>query len=131
MKTIFKVLGTAAAITALTATAGTTQSDLKSSVMAKAADSKKGVIVVLSDRGDIAADAAFLLSAQLKQNPGFAPLLVVPERDKLQGYMKTLALPSQALPAVIFFNKSGKEIGRVVGAKPVDAKAHLTQAAIN
>lgn len=131
MKTIFKVLGTTVAITALTAIAGTPQSDLKSSVMAKAVDSKKGVIVVLSDRGEIAADAAFLLSAQLKQNPGFSPLLVVPERDKLQGYMKTLALQSQALPAVIFFDKSGKEIGRVVGAKPVDVKTHLTQALHN
>ena len=120
MKPIFLALSSLFALTSLTATAGApaVDSDFKSSVMAKAAESQKGVIVVISERGDVAVDAAYLLSAQLKQNPGFVPLLLVPEQEKLEGYMRTLALPRESLPAVIFFNKSGKELGRVIGAQP-------------
>jgi hypothetical protein len=120
MKPIFLALSSLFAVTSLTATAEApvVHSDFKSSVMAKAAESQKGVIVVISDRGAVAADAAYLLSAQLKQNPGFVPLLLVPENEKLEGYMRTLALPRESLPAVIFFNKSGKELGRVIGAQP-------------
>jgi|EndMetStandDraft_4_1072995.scaffolds.fasta_scaffold153862_2 hypothetical protein len=120
MKPIFLALSGLFAVTSLTATAEApvVPSDFKSSVMAKAAESQKGVIVVISERGDVAVDAAYLLSAQLKQNPGFVPLLLVPEQEKLEGYMRTLALPRESLPAVIFFNKSGKELGRVIGAQP-------------
>lgn len=120
MKPIFLALSSLFAVTSLTATAEApvVHSDFKSSVMAKAAESQKGVIVVISDRGDVAVDAAYLLSAQLKQNPGFVPLLLVPENEKLESYMRTLALPRESLPAVIFFNKSGKELGRVIGAQP-------------
>lgn len=120
MKPIFLALSAVLAVTSLTAIAEdpAVNSDFKNSVMTKAAESQKGVIVVISDRGDVAVDAAYLLSAQLKQNPGFVPLLVVPEREKLEVYMKTLALSRESLPAVIFFNKSGKELGRVIGAQP-------------
>ena len=50
--------------------------DLKASVVSKAAESNKGVMVVLTERGDIAVQAAFLLSAQLKQNEGYTPLFL-------------------------------------------------------
>lgn len=132
MKPIFLALSsTLFVVTSLTATAETpaVNSDFKSSVMAKAAESQKGVIVVLSDRGEVAADAAYLLSAQLKQNPGYMPLLLVPEREKLESYMRTLALPRDSLPAVIFFNKSGKELGRIIGVQPTPNKLHQFQAA--
>ncbi len=120
MQPIKTVLGTLFVMTALGANAHAdpAAADFKSSVMAKAAESEKGVIVVLSKRGGIAADAAYLLVLQLKQNPGFVPLLMAEEPEKLEGYMKILSLPNGSLPAVIFFNKSGKELGRVIGAQP-------------
>src|SRR5690348_14627192 len=120
MKLIFMVLSTVFVMTSLTANAEDTleMKDFKSSVMAKAAGSGKGVIVVLTERGDVAVDAAYLLVSQLDQNPGFKPLFLAEEPEKLEGYMKTLSLPSGSLPAVIFFNKSGKELVRVVSALP-------------
>ena len=96
--------------------------DIHTSVISKAAQSEKGVILVLTGRGAIAAYAAYMLSMQIKQNEGFAPLLMAVEDEKLAGYMTALALPAASLPAVIFFNKSGKELGRVVAVKPVVTK---------
>jgi spermidine/putrescine-binding protein len=48
--------------------------DIHTSVILKAAQSEKGVILVLTERGDIAAEAAYILLAQVKQNEGYAPL---------------------------------------------------------
>lgn len=125
MKLIFMVLSTVFAMASLTAHAQDTpeMKDFKSGVMAKAAGSGKGVIVVLTERGDVAVDAAYLLASQLDQNPGFKPLFLAEEKEKLDGYMKTLSLPNGSLPAVIFFNKSGKELGRVISALPA-SKTH-------
>lgn len=96
--------------------------DIHTSVVSKAAQSEKGVIMVLTERGNVAAEAAYLLLAQTKQNEGYAPLLLAVENEKISGYKAALDLPSAALPAVIFFNKSGKEIARVVPAKSVMTK---------
>lgn len=130
MKLIFMVLSTVLVMTSLTASAEDTleMKDFKSNVMAKAAGSGKGVIVVLTERGAVAVDAAYLLASQLDQNPGFKPLFMAEEKERLDGYMKTLSLPNGSLPAVIFFNKSGKELGRVVSALPA-FKIHQMQAA--
>lgn len=91
--------------------------DIHTSVILKAAQSEKGVILVLTERGDVAAEAAYILLAQVKQNEGYSPLLMAVEQDKVAGYMSALALPSASLPAVIFFDRSGTEIVRVVAAK--------------
>lgn len=130
MKLIFMVLSTVIATTSITAKAEDTlgMKDFKSNVVAKAASSGKGVIVVLTERGEVAADAAYLLASQLDQNPGFKPMLMAEEPEKLDSMMKTLSLPSGSLPAVIFYSKSGKELGRVVSALPA-LKTHNMQAA--
>lgn len=91
--------------------------DIHTSVISKAAQSEKGVILVLTERGEIAAEAAYLLLAQIQQNQGYAPLLLAVETDKVAGYKTALNLPEASLPAVIFFSKSGKEVARVVSAK--------------
>jgi len=96
--------------------------DIHTSVVSKAAQSEKGVILVLTERGDIAAEAAYLLLAQINQNQGYAPLFLAVEDDKIVGYKTALSLPDASLPAVIFFSKSGKEIARVVSAKSVMTK---------
>jgi hypothetical protein len=119
MKRILLVLNTVFLMTTLTAVAENQLAppDLKASLKEKAAESQKGVIMVLSGRGDVAADAAYLLVSQLKENPGYAPMLTVVEQGKLQEYMKALALSDASLPAVLFFDKSGKELNRVVAAQ--------------
>jgi len=96
--------------------------DIHTNVITKAAQSEKGVIMVLTERGNVAAEAAYLLLAQIKQNEGYAPLLLAVEKDKINGYRAALGLPNTALPAVIFFNKSGKELVRVVAAKSAMTK---------
>ncbi|HYG13930.1 MAG TPA: hypothetical protein VD885_07280 [Methylophilaceae bacterium] len=118
MKRISVMLNAIIATTVLAANAAPVTSTIHNEVIAKAEQSDKGVIMVLAPRGDVAAEAAFLLAAQIKQNPGYAPLLVIAERAKLQDYMQPLALTGESLPAVVFFDKSGRELNRVIAAQP-------------
>ncbi len=116
------------AVGALTVFAKTSPTfDIHTSVISKAAQSEKGVILVLTERGPIAAEAAYMLLAQLKQNEGFAPLLMAVDESKVAGYMSALALPTASLPAVIFFDKSGKELGRVVATESVKVLLNQSQ----
>jgi hypothetical protein len=122
------LLSTVLALSALTVIAKTSPTfDIHTSVVTKAAQSEKGVIMVLTERGPIAAEAAYMLLAQIKENEGFAPLLIAAEKDKVAGYMSALSLPEASLPAVIFFNKSGKELGRVVATESVKIKLGQAQ----
>lgn len=117
------LLSTVLAAAALTVYAKSSPTfDIHTSVISKAAQSEKGVILVLTERGEIAAEAAYLLLAQIKQNQGYAPLLLAVENEKIAGYKTALNLPDASLPAVIFFSKSGKEIARVVSAKSAMTK---------
>lgn len=127
MKNLLKraplLLSTVLAAAALTVYAKSSPTfDIHTNVVSKAAQSEKGVILVLTERGEIAAEAAYLLLAQIKQNQGYAPLLLAVENDKVAGYKEALNLPEAGLPAVIFFSKSGKEIARVVSAKSAMTK---------
>ena len=127
MKSIFKrtthIVGAVLAAGALTVFAKSSPTfDIHTNVVTKAAQSEKGVIMVLTERGHVAAEAAYLLLAQVKQNEGYAPLLLAVEKDKMEGYRAALGLPNAALPAVIFFNKSGKQVVRVVAAKSAMTK---------
>ena len=110
-------LGAVLAIGSLSAIAEPTN-EFKSNVTSKAAFSDKGVIVVITERGDAAVQAAYLLSAQLQQNVGYAPLLMAAEQYELAAYMHDLDLSKGALRAVIFYDKTGKELNRVVSIKP-------------
>lgn len=127
MKSLLKrapmLLSAVLAAGALTAYAKSSPTfDIHTSVVTKAAQSEKGVILVLTERGDIAAEAAYLLLAQVNQNQGYSPLFLAVEKDKIAGYKTALSLPDASLPAVIFFSKSGKEIARVVSAKSAMTK---------
>ena len=131
MKPFFVALTVVVAVTSLgvTAKVNSESNDFRTNVLHKAQQSQKGVIVMLSERGKIAAEAAYLLSEQLQQNPGYQPLLIVPEDGKLQGYKKSLALNDEALPALIFFDKSGKELNRVTGTLPIAARTYPIRSA--
>ncbi len=132
MKSLFKraslLVSVVLAVGVLTVFAKTSPTfDIHTSVISKAAQSEKGVILVLTERGPIAAEAAYMLLAQLKQNEGFAPLLMAVDESKVAGYMSALALPTASLPAVIFFDKSGKELGRVVATESVKVLLNQSQ----
>ncbi len=107
------------AVAALNVTANVIVKDMHTQMLSKAVKSQKGVIMVVSDRGAVAADAAFLLSEQVAHNPGYLPLLMVPLESQVKTYAEELGLDKQALPAIIFYDKSGNEIGRVIGTKTV------------
>ncbi len=49
------------------------------------------------------------------------------DESKVAGYMSALALPAASLPAVIFFDKSGKELGRVVATESVKVLLNQSQ----
>lgn len=67
------------AIGSLSAIAKATN-EFRASVTSKAELSDKGVIVVLTERGDVAVHVAYLLSAQIQQNMGYATLLMATEQ---------------------------------------------------
>lgn len=87
-------------------------------IMAKAADARKGVIVAVTERGDIAADTAWLLSAQVYKSNDYAPLLLVLKPEDRAAVLSKFKLVDSALPALIFFDRNGREISRVIGAYP-------------
>ena len=131
MKSQFFILAGVFVFSSAFATAGpaTAGDELQASVLAKAAESKNGVIMAITPRGKVAADAAYLLANQLPYNPGFAPLLMAVDKDKLNRYLGDLKLSNDDLPALVFFNKSGKELGRVVAAQTTMPKLKQMQAA--
>jgi DNA-directed RNA polymerase subunit H (RpoH/RPB5) len=87
-------------------------------ILAKVADTRKGVIVAVTDRGTIAADTAWLLSAQVQKNNEYAPLLMVLKPEDRDRVLSRLKLSDSALPALIFYDRKGREISRVIGAYP-------------
>jgi hypothetical protein len=104
---------------------------LHSNIVSKAQQSKNGVIVAVTDRGDIAASTAWLLCGQVQQNSDYAPLLMVLKPEDRVNTMKSLGLHTAELPALIYFDKKGMEINRVIGVAPsaVQSKKHMIDVA--
>lgn len=91
---------------------------VRESILARAHAAKKGVIVAVTERGDVAAETAWLLSAQIVRDDGYAPLLLAFKPEERESVLKTLKLTETALPALIYYDRQGREISRVVGALP-------------
>lgn len=91
---------------------------VRESILARAHAAKKGVIVAVTERGDVAADTAWLLSAQVVRDDGYAPLLLAFKPEERENVLKTFKLTETALPALIYYDRRGREISRVVGALP-------------
>lgn len=87
-------------------------------VVAKAGNSSKGVIVAVTEPGEIAADTAWLLSAQVHKSNEYAPMLVVLKPEDREAVLKKFDLSAAPLPALIYFDRRGNEVSRVVGAYP-------------
>ncbi len=95
-----------------------TSNPIQKDILARAHEAKTGVIVAVTDRGKVAADTAWLLSAQIKQDNSYAPLLLVLKPEDRESKLKTLNLSENSLPALIYYDRHGREISRVVGALP-------------
>jgi hypothetical protein len=100
-------------------------------------NNNKGMIMVVSESGQAASEAAYLLAGIVAHNPGYAPLLIVPAATKSKQSLREnktaqeLNLAEADLPAVIFFNKAGKEIARLVQIKSAKTKEDDFKSAIS
>jgi len=92
---------------------------VQQSILARAHEGKSGAIVAVTEHGDIAADTAWLLAAQIKQDGSYAPLLMVLKPENREDVLKSLKLAETTLPALIYFNHNGREISRVIGVSPM------------
>lgn len=99
------------------ATAGSS-THIRKDIVTSAHKAKSGVIVAVTERGEAAADTAWLLSAQINRDSSYAPLLVALKPEERQDTLNTLNLSEKSLPALIFYDRSGREISRVTNARP-------------
>lgn len=106
--------------------AGSTES-IQKQVLTKASQSQQGVILAVTERGQVAQDTAWLLAHQLERDKGYAPLFIALNDKERKSTLKDLHLENSSLPALIFFDKHGHEVNRVIGALPV--KHHKIQSA--
>jgi DNA-directed RNA polymerase subunit H (RpoH/RPB5) len=91
---------------------------IREEILARTNEAKSGVIVAVTDRGEVAADTAWLLSAQVKGDNNYAPLLLVLKPEERESALETLKLSESSLPALIYYDRHGREISRVIGALP-------------
>jgi hypothetical protein len=117
MKRIFTSLILSLAIHGL-AGADALGNDLQSTIRIKAATSKRGVIVAVTEPGPHAADAAWLLSQQTRPDSGYVPYLLVVSAEQRKQIYRELRLPDNSSPALLFFDRTGHEISRVIGVRP-------------
>jgi hypothetical protein len=98
--------------------ADTPGNNLQSNIRSKASASKRGVIVALAEPGREAADTAWLLAQQTQPGSGYAPyLLVVGDEQRKQVY-RELKLPESSSPALLIFDRQGREVSRITGVRP-------------
>ncbi len=91
---------------------------LQQNILASAHKARNGVIVAVSEQGNIAADTAWLLAAQVNRDSSYVPFLLTFKPEERQEVLKTLRLTEASLPALIYYNHEGKEISRIIGALP-------------
>ena len=112
------LIGTAVALLVAANAAAGPPELLRQDILAIAHGAKKGVILAVTERGEVAAETAWLLSAQVTRDADYVPLLRVLKAGEREQVLKSLGLPETALPALIFYDRNGREINRVVGALP-------------
>lgn len=127
------VIFSALALFNISNTAAAPPDPIRESILARAHKAEKGVIVAVTDRGDVAADTAWLLSAQIMQDDRYAPLLLALKPEERDSVLKMLNLPGTALPALIFYDRHGREINRIIGALPsrLIKQARTSNSALN
>ena len=92
--------------------------NLDSQIASRTVQSKGGLIVAVTERGEVAANTAWLLSNQAQKNERYKPILLVLKPEDRIETLKALKLDASALPALIFLDSNGNELNRVVEAGP-------------
>lgn len=111
-------------LSAVSAGAGTFDA-VHTSVITRANEADSGVILAVSDLGQVAAETASLLNTKTQQDGSYAPLLLVLTKEDRESKLSSLNLTENDLPALIFYNKQGQEIRRVVDALDTLSKTSL------
>ncbi|MFZ4587103.1 MAG: hypothetical protein ACOYMJ_04820 [Candidatus Methylopumilus universalis] len=114
----FLIITTIASLLSSYAYAGSHDS-IQKQVLSKASQSGQGVILAVTERGQVAEDTAWLLAHQLERDKSYTPLFVAFNEKERKSTLKDLHLEKSSLPALIFFDKNGHEVNRVIGALPV------------
>ena len=100
---------------------------IQKQVLSKASQSKQGVILAVTERGQVAQDTAWLLAHQIERDKSYTPLFIAFNDKERKNTLKDLHLEKSSLPALIFFDRNGHEVNRVIGALP--AKHNKIQSA--
>ncbi|HEY8118404.1 MAG TPA: hypothetical protein VIE91_04130 [Methylophilaceae bacterium] len=77
----------------------------------------KVLVVAVTEPGVVASDTAWLLSNQALDGREI-PILMVLKPETRVSTLNSLKLTASDLPALIFLDSNGNELGRVVGAAP-------------
>jgi DNA-directed RNA polymerase subunit H (RpoH/RPB5) len=94
---------------------------IRETILARAHESNKGIIVAVTERGEVAAETAWLLSAQVIRNDSYVPFLLVLKPEERVSVLKALKLSDATLPTLIYYDRHGREISRIVGALPTSS----------
>ncbi|HEY3300889.1 MAG TPA: hypothetical protein VGJ90_08975 [Methylophilaceae bacterium] len=85
-------------------------------------DNNKGTLIAVTERGPGAKMAAHILQAQLIQHPAYMPEFLALEGPALDAVMTKYGLTNESLPAYIFVDRRGHELGRIAGQLPTAAR---------
>lgn len=92
--------------------------NLNSQTASRTVQSKGGLVVAVTERGEVAANTAWLLSNQAQGSDDYVPILLVLKPESRTETLKSLNLNTSELPALIFLDSNGNELNRVVEAAP-------------
>lgn len=85
-------------------------------------DNNKGILIAVTERGAGAKMAAYIMQAQLIQHPAYMPEFLALEGPALDAVMTKYGLTNESLPAYIFVDRRGRELGRIPGQLPTAAR---------
>lgn len=85
-------------------------------------DNNKGTLIAVTERGVGTKMATYIMQAQLIQHPAYMPEYLALEGPALNAVMSKYGLTHESLPAYIFVDRRGRELGRIAGQLPATAR---------
>jgi hypothetical protein len=86
------------------------------------AENNRGTLIAVTERGAGTKMAAYIMQAQLIQHPAYMPEFLALEGPALDAVMSKYGLTNESLPAYIFVDRRGHELGRIAGQVPTAAR---------
>jgi DNA-directed RNA polymerase subunit H (RpoH/RPB5) len=91
---------------------------IQEDILERAYQAQSGLIVAVTEPGEVAAETAWLLSEQIKRDNTFDPLFLALQPEEQNSVLATLNLSESSLPALIYYDRDGQEISRVTNVLP-------------